>query len=245
MMPTRLLWGPLPDPLPSVDDLQPGWRRKLLGVVSAVTSSALPTRELVTRRVRRACVQALVREAYNLVIADQEGRRRHPAEFAQAWREHLEALLAEDVVNISGWGEVVIADVDTGFAWELFEVASHARQHALRKAEATPSEHVGWVKGTTDTFKFTVVSDGDRLGEVTYGVCSPCGTGLLYKISFDSDWQFCGLGRMSLREIETRHPGLTWYTTAQYGHARGFYDRYRRDSDSPWTDRQNPCQHFN
>jgi hypothetical protein len=33
--------------------------------------------------------------------------------------------------------------------------------------------------------------------------------------------------------LEGRHPGLTWYTTSQFKHARGFYDRYRRDSNSP------------
>ena len=67
---------------------------------------------------------------------------------------------------------------------------------------------------------------------------------MLYKISFDPDWQFCGLGRLVLGEIEDRHPVLTWYTTAQFKEARGFYDRYRQGSSSPWSDKQHPCPHF-
>jgi hypothetical protein len=73
---------------------------------------------------------------------------------------------------------------------------------------------------------------------------SPCGAGLLRKIDFPLDWQFCGLGTRALRELETRHPALTWYTTDQYGPAKSFYERYRQDSDSPWTDGRCPSPHF-
>ena len=51
-------------------------------------------------------------------------------------------------------------------------------------------------------------------------------------------------GRLALGQLEARHPGVTWYTTGQFKHARGFYDRYRQGSDSPWTDKQHPCLHF-
>jgi hypothetical protein len=37
---------------------------------------------------------------------------------------------------------------------------------------------------------------------------------------------------------------LTWYTTGQYESAQSFYERYRKDSGSPWTDKQCPCPHF-
>ena len=68
--------------------------------------------------------------------------------------------------------------------------------------------------------------------------------GLLYKIEFPPDWQFCRLGRLALAQLEGRHPGVTWYTTGQYAHAQGFYDRYRRGRASPWTEQQHPCPHF-
>ncbi|WP_055482993.1 hypothetical protein [Sphaerimonospora mesophila] len=71
-----------------------------------------------------------------------------------------------------------------------------------------------------------------------------CSVGLLRKISFSLEWQFCGLGTLALRELETRHPDLTWYTTGQYEPAQGFYERYRHSSHSPWTDEQHPCPHF-
>jgi hypothetical protein len=58
---------------------------------------------------------------------------------------------------------------------------------------------------------------------------------LLYKIEFSPDWQFCGLGRLALNQLESRHPELMWYTTGQFKHARGFYERYRQGSSSPWT----------
>lgn len=77
-----------------------------------------------------------------------------------------------------------------------------------------------------------------------YGTCQPCRVGLLYKITFSPDWQFCGLGRLALSQLEDRHADLTWYTTGQLSHARGFYDRYRRRSTSPWTTSQHPCPHF-
>ena len=94
------------------------------------------------------------------------------------------------------------------------------------------------------TYEFSIVSDGSSLGDVTYGVCRSCRTGLLYKIGFPDEWQFCGFGRLALSQLEARHPDLTWYTTGQSRHARGFYDRYRQGSTSPWTARPHPCPHF-
>jgi hypothetical protein len=93
-------------------------------------------------------------------------------------------------------------------------------------------------------FEITVTSEGEELGAAKYGTCYPCGVGLLQKISFDPDWQFCGLGRLTLNELEARHPSLTWYTTAQFKDARGFYERNRQNSSSTWTDKQHPCLHF-
>jgi hypothetical protein len=94
------------------------------------------------------------------------------------------------------------------------------------------------------TFEFSIVSGDDALGEVIYGICAPCSAGMLYKIEFAPDWQSCGFGRLALSQLETRHPDITWYTTGQFKEAKGFYDRYRQDSASPWTDQQNHCPHF-
>jgi len=245
MLPTELLWGILPDPLPAAGPRRFGWIRGPVGAVTVKAAlSRLPLDELVRRRVRRAAVQALVREAYQAALTEQDSEHRGPGQFAQAWHDHLARVLGQDSADVPGWGEVRIAEIDTGLAWELYEAARYARQHAIECARPTASRRVQWGGLQVETFQFAISCEGETLGEVRYGICPSCGTGLLYKISFGPDWQFCGLGRLALRQLEARHPELAWYTTTQYGHARGFYDRYRQDSDSPWTDKQLPCPHF-
>jgi hypothetical protein len=242
MLPSRLLSDPLPDPLP---DPGFGWFRRLGALVAAnITAPQLPVADLVDRRVRRGTVQALVREAYNATVAEQDSAHRKPAEFTEAWRAHLASLLDQQSVDLSGWSLITTADLDTSLAWRLYEAASDARRIAVERAKPTRSQRARWARTQVPVFEFAVVSEGATLGEVRYGICLPCGTGLLYKISFDPDFQFCGLGRQALGQLESRHPGLTWYTTGQFKQARGFYDRYRQESDSPWTDKQRPCQHF-
>ena len=245
MLPTALLWDPLPDPLPAVG---PRWFSQFRGVVATIAIRASDTRrsldELVRRRVERGAVQAVVREAYQAALAEQDDQHRDPARFAEAWRGHLSALLGRAEADVPGWGQVKAHEIDSNLAWELYEVACYARQRAIKRAKPTLSRAFQWGDMQVQAFEFAIVSEGETLGEVRYGICPPCGTGLLYKISFDLDWQFCGLGRMALRQLEIRHPGLAWHTTPQFGHARGFYDRYREGSDSPWTDKQLPCPHF-
>jgi hypothetical protein len=82
------------------------------------------------------------------------------------------------------------------------------------------------------TFEFSIVSDGETLGDVTYGICASCRTGLLYKIGFPTDWQFCGLGRLALRQLEARHPGLIWL------HDRPVQTRHRLLRPVPPAQRQ-------
>src|ERR1022692_4957935 len=89
MLPTQLLWDPLPDD----DRLPPARPRRfhwLRGLPSAVAANAalsrLPAEELVDRRVRRGRVQALVREAYQATVAEQDSAHRRPAELAKVWR---------------------------------------------------------------------------------------------------------------------------------------------------------------
>lgn len=242
MLMDRLLWHPLPDALPV-----PGRRRfpVLRDLAAAMTANAAPIseQERVNHRVRRGAVQALVREAYQATVAEQYSEHRPPAAFTQAWQAHLAGLLDQASPDLPGWGPIAIADRDTDLAWRLFELASRARQDAIEHAKAAPSRRVQRGQQVPN-FEFSIVSDGEPLGDVTYGICRSCRTGLLYKIGFPDDWQFCGLGRLALSQLEARHPDLTWYTTGQSKHARGFYDRYRLGSASPWTARQHPCPHF-
>jgi hypothetical protein len=238
----RLLWDPLPDTLRF-----PGRRRfaRLRSLTAAMTASTDPVsvEEQVDRRVRRRAVQALVRGAYLAAVAEQDSEHRRPSAFAEAWRAHLAGLLDLDNADLGDWGPVAAADLDSDLVWSLYELASGARQDAIGQAVAAPSRPVQRGQQVA-TFEFSVVSDGDSLGDVTYGTCDSCGVGLLYKIGFPDDWQFCGFGRLALSQLEVRHPDLTWYTTCQLMNARGFYDRYRQASGSPWTPMDYPCAHF-
>jgi len=245
MLPSRLLWDPLPDRLPSPGSGRFGWLRDLrAALIADMTAPRLSKQELVDRSVRRGAVQAVVREAYEVTIAEQDGAHRKLAEFTDAWRARLASMLEQDSIELAGWSVITTADLDTGLAWSLFEAADHARRYAVEHARPARSRRANWMDTPAQLFKFAIVSDGHTLGEVRYGICPPCGTGLLYKISFNADFRFCGLGRLALDQLEVRHPGLTWYTTGQSENARGFYDRYRQHSDSPWTSRQHPCRHF-
>lgn len=242
MLMVRLLWDPLPDTLPS-----PGRRRfpRLRDLAGALTASTarVSGQEQVNRRVRRGAAQSLVREAYLAAVSEQASEHRPPRAFAEAWRGHLASLLDQDSVDLSGWGPVTVADLDADLAWSLYELANRARQDAIEHAAATPSRRVQRGQPVS-TFEFSIASNADSLGDVTYGICESCGVALLYKIGFPDDWQFCGLGRLALSQLEARHPDLTWYTTGQFKHARGFYDRYRQGSGSPWTPMDRPCVHF-
>ena len=238
----RLLWDPLPDTLRSPGRRRFARLRELAAAMSASTDP-VPVEEQVDRRVRRRAVQALVRGAYLAAVAEQDSEHRPPSAFAQAWRTHLADLLDRDNADLADWGPVPAADLDSDLIWSLYELASHARQDAIGQAVAAPSRRVRRGRQVL-TFEFSIVSDGDSLGDVTYGTCDSCGVGLLYKIGFPDNWQFCGFGRLALSQLEVRHPDLTWYTTGQLMNARGFYDRYRQASGSPWTPMDYPCVHF-
>jgi len=243
MLLVQLLWDPLPDMLPTLEGRRFPRLRELAAAAAAPARVSLSEQERVNRRVRRGHVQALVREAYQTTVAGQDGKHRPPAAFTQAWRAHLAGLLDQASPDLPGWGPIALTGADIDLAWSLFGLASRARQDAIDHAAATPSRRVE--RGQqVPTFEFSITSDGSSLGDVTYGICRPCRTGLLYKIGFPADWQFCGLGRLALSQLEARHLGLAWYTTGQLSHARGFYDRYRQGSASPWTVSQHPCPHF-
>jgi hypothetical protein len=242
MLMIRLLWDPLPDTLVSRGRRR-FWQRHELAAAMAASTALLPIDEQVDRRVRRRAVQALVREAYLAAVAEQDSEHRPPWAFAEAWRAHLADLLDRDNAELGDWGPVKAADLDSDLVWRLYELASRARQDTIEHAVAAPSRRVQRGRQVL-TFEFSILSDGDSLGDVTYGTCKSCGVGLLYKIGFPKDWQFCGLGRLALSQLEARHPDLTWHTTSQLKKARGFYDRYRQTSGSPWTPMDYPCAHF-
>ncbi len=233
MLMVRLLWDPLPETLPPPGRRRFPWLRDL---AAAVTASMAPMseQERVNRRVGRGAVQALVREAYQATIAEQDSEHRPPAAFTQAWHAHLAGLLDQGSPDLPG---------DTDLAWRLYELASRARQDAIENATATPSRGVHRGQHVS-AFGFSIASSGESLGDIAYGICQTCRVGLLYKIGFPDEWQFCGLGRLALSQLEARHPDVTWYTTGQFKHARGFYDRYRQGSGSPWTAEDQPCPHF-
>jgi GNAT superfamily N-acetyltransferase len=190
-------------------------------------------------------MQAIVREAFQQTVAEQDSEHRGPAEFADAWKARLAALLAQETVEVTGWAEITIAELDTDLGWSLYAAASRARAEAIARAVATPGRRRGADDGPTMSYEFSIAADGNgSLGRVQYAICEPCGVGLLKKISFSPEWHGCGFGTLALRELETRHPGLTWYITGQYAHAKGFYERYRQGSGSPWTEKQHPCPHF-
>lgn len=203
--------------------------------------SRLPTQQLVESRVRRGRSQALVRAAYVVTVAEQDEAHRRPAVFAGAWRAHVRALLDRGTCELSWWGSITIADLDSDLVWALLESASRARDDALEHATITPSRPAQAESQQTRTFDLAIISEGHTLGQVRYSVCESCRAGLLYKISIDTNWHFCGLGRQGLSQLGTRHPDAVWYTTGQYKHARGFYDRYRQDSTGPWAVAQSPC----
>jgi hypothetical protein len=240
----QLLWKPLPESWPAAARQRPAGLRGLISRVRDM-AAAVPQRDDVDRRVRRGAMQAIVREAFQQTVAEQDSEHRGPAEFANAWKARLAALLAQETIEVSGWAEITIAELDTDLGWSLYAAASRARSETITRSNATPSRRRGTDNAPTVSYEFSIAADGDgSLGRVQYAICEPCGVGLLKKISFSPEWHCCGFGTLALRELEARHPGLTWYTTGQYAYAKGFYARYRQDSDSPWTEKQRPCPHF-
>lgn len=188
-----LLWDPLPGSLPAA----PGRFRRLRHlaalVTTATTAAGLSAQGRVDRRVRRGAVQALVRAAYLATVAEQDAEHRGPDMFARAWHAHLASLLEQDKVEVTGWSEITIADLDvedTELAWSLYEAAGRARKQTIENASATPSRPIPVGSPPASAFTFEIVGDTDgTLGDVKYGVCPSCRIGLLYNIGFAPDWQ--------------------------------------------------------
>lgn len=243
----RLLLEPLPASWPAPAPPRPTGLRGLLARLQEAADAVRRPGNLddLEGHLRRAATQAIVREAYHRTVSEQEDEQRKPAAFAAAWKSHLATLLAQDTVKLSGRSPITTAGRDTDLAWKLYDAASRIRAEAITHATATPSEP-RLSEPPTLWYSFAIAAGDDypALGEVHYAICQPCDVGLLRKIDFSLDWRFCGLGTRALRELEARHPALTWYTTGQYESAQSFYERCRQDSSSPWTANQCPCPHF-
>jgi hypothetical protein len=84
MLPSQLLWDPLPDPPRARRAGWFGWLANLLP-----GAAAMGVEELVECRVRRGAAQALVRQAHLAAVAAQDSAHRPSVAFAEAWRAHL------------------------------------------------------------------------------------------------------------------------------------------------------------
>ena len=237
----RLLWDPLPDTLSAPRRRRFPWLRDL---AAAMTASAPPMseQERVNHRVRRGAIQALVREAYRATVAEQDSEHHPRLPLPRRGMLTWQACL---IRTVSSCWLVAYRDHRRRHRSGLAAVRAGQPRLAGRDRARGSGPRPGQSSAASRCrFEVSIVSDGSSLGDVTYGICRSCRVGLLYKIGFPDDWQFCGLGRLALSQLEARHPDLTWYTTGQSRHARGFYDRYRQGSGSPWTVRQRPCPHF-
>ncbi|MER6951886.1 hypothetical protein ABT294_48525 [Nonomuraea sp. NPDC000554] len=100
-----MVMGLLLEPLPaSCLAPAPPRPRGLRGLLARLQEVADAVRQLddLEGRMRRAATQAIVREAYHQTVGEQEDEQRRPTAFAEAWKSHLAALLAQDTVKISG-----------------------------------------------------------------------------------------------------------------------------------------------
>ncbi|MBN6056656.1 hypothetical protein JYK22_32310, partial [Nonomuraea sp. RK-328] len=75
----RLLWKPLPESWPATAPERPTGLRGLVARQRAMATGA-PQRDDVERRVLRAAMQAIVREAFQQTAAEQDSEHRGPAE---------------------------------------------------------------------------------------------------------------------------------------------------------------------
>lgn len=177
-----------------------------------------------------------VRDLYNEQLADQDEYRLKPDLFADAVREWLsEALLNQP------------DDVDEHRAWRLLEAALAERARWISTAQfgRDQAQHPGRdAPRCVQRFEFLILVEGEQCGNVTYTVCIGCGHGVLDNITVDAPIGCAGVGRRALDELQRRWTGFEFNTTGQRSTAKGFYDRYRTTSPSPWRPRRDGCPHL-
>lgn len=177
-----------------------------------------------------------VRDLYGEQVADQDECRLKPDLFADALRERLsEALLDRP------------DDVDDRRAWRLIEAALAERARWISTAQfgRDQAQHVGRdAPRCVRRFEFFILVEGEQSGNVTYTVCIGCRQGVLDNITVDAPIGCAGVGRCALDELQRRWTGFEFNTTGQRSTAKGFYDRYRTASPSPWRSRRDGCPHL-
>ncbi|WP_143590426.1 hypothetical protein [Thermoactinospora rubra] len=138
----RLLLEPLPASWPAPPPPRPTGLRGLLTRLREMADAVRNPGNLndLEGHLRRAATQAIVREAYYRTVGEQDDEQRRPAAFAEAWKSHLAALLAQDTVKLSGRSPIIAAGRDTDLAWKLCDAASRIRADAITHATATPSK---------------------------------------------------------------------------------------------------------
>ncbi|WP_113698524.1 hypothetical protein [Nonomuraea lactucae] len=181
----RLLLEPLPASWPAPAPPRPTGLRGLLTRLQEMADAVRRPGNLddLKGHLRRAAAQAIVREAYYRTVGEQEDEQRRTSAFAEAWKSHLAALLAQDTVKLSGRSPTTAAGRDTDLAWKLYDAASRIRADAITHATATPSKRE-FSRSSTLWYAFAIAAGNDypTLGEVRYAICEPCGVGLLRKI---------------------------------------------------------------
>lgn len=177
----------------------------------------------------------VVRTVYNEQLGQQEDLLLKPEQFAATIRTRL-------IATLQGASE----GVDHTVAQRLLEAALAERERWI--ATATFGKDKPGYKSRREkpiaAYEFLILADGQQMGNVTYTVCTQCHQGVLDNITVDPDLQCGGVASRALRELERRWPGYTFNTTGQRSTAKGFYDRYRTTSSSPWRSKLDGCVHL-
>lgn len=86
-------------------------------------------------------------------------------------------------------------------------------------------------------------SGGRHVGKLAYLACTECSIGAVLKISIYEPHDRQGVGRLLVRMLRDRHPGLAWYTTWQQPAAVDFWRKMAHESGQPYTARERFCRH--
>ncbi len=200
---------------------------------------------LTARRVREAEVRRLrlnidarmfVREIYHQQLYENDELRLKPEPFAYTARRQLDEALSH-----------APTEIDPQVARALLEHALAERARWIIDASFTADQlqHGASDPPSVDRYEFKIqIDDQPGLGNVTYRVCTRCQQGVLDNITVAAEIGCGGVGRRALDELQQRWVGYKFNTTGQRSTARGFYDRCRMTSSSPWLYELNGCPHL-
>jgi hypothetical protein len=195
-------------------------------------------REAEVRRLRlNIDARKFVREIYHQQLYENDELRLKPEQFAHAVGGRLDEALSH-----------APPEVDPHVARALLEHALAERARWIINASFIsdqPQRRMSSDPPSINRYDFKIQSD-DRhsLGNVTYRVCTRCQQGVLDNIAVDAEIGCGGVGQRALDELQRRWAGYELNTTGQRSTARGFYERYRMTSPSPWRYELNGCPHL-